>query len=128
MLNYAEHLLNLASAVTRRVQISALGSLVGIPVDIASSAVGIKICSLTAGVKKYKSMIKKKKKKHDKIVLLAKIKLNIIEVFISQALIDSNINHNKFVLINHVLQEYNEMKEEIKNPNNTKLNFIVLNV
>ena len=45
-----------------------------------SSTVGIKICAITAGVKKYKSIIKKKKKKHDKIALLAKPKLNSIEV------------------------------------------------
>ena len=45
-------------------------------------------------------MIKKKKKKHDKIVLLAKSKLNSIKVLISKALIDSVISHNEFVLIN----------------------------
>ena len=42
-------------------------------------------------IKKYKSIIKKKKKKHDKIVLLVKYKLNSIEVLISKALIDSVI-------------------------------------
>ena len=63
----------------------------------------------------YKSIIKKKKKKHDKIVLLAKSKLNSIEVLIIKALIDSNISHDKFALINNVLKEYKNMKEEIKN-------------
>ena len=52
----------------------------------------------------YKSLIKKKKKKHDKMVLLAKYKLNSIEVLISKALIDSNISHDKFVLINDMLK------------------------
>ena len=42
--------------------------------------VGINICAITAAIKKYQSIIKKKKKKHDKIVLLGKCKLNIIEV------------------------------------------------
>ena len=73
------------------------------------------MCAITAGVKKYKSIIKKKKKKHDIIVLLAKSKLNSTEVLISKASIDSNINHNEFVLINNVLEEYDHMKEEIKN-------------
>ena len=63
----------------------------------------------------YKSIIKKKKKKHDKIVLLAKSKLNSIEVLIYKALIHSVISQNEFVLINNVLKEYNEMKEEIRN-------------
>ena len=75
----------------------------------------IKICTITAGIKKYNSIIKKKEKKHDKIVLLAKSKLNSIEVLISKALIDSVIIHDQFVLINNVLKEYNEMKEGIKN-------------
>ena len=47
--------------------------------------------------------------------MLAKTKLNIIEVLISKALIDSGISHDEFVLINDVIKEYNEMKEEIKN-------------
>ena len=55
-----------------------IASLVDIPVSIASSTVGLKVCVITAGVGKYKSIIKKKKKKHNKIVLLAKSKLNSI--------------------------------------------------
>ena len=62
--------------------------------------------------KKYKSIIKKKKKKHDKIVLLAKSTLNSIEVLISKALTDSNISHDEFALINNVLKEYDDMQEE----------------
>ena len=93
----------------------AFASLVGIPIGITSSVIGLKICVITAGIKKYKSIIKKKKKKHDKIVLLAKSKLNSIEVLISKALIDSNISHDEFVLINNVLKEFYDMKEELKN-------------
>ena len=43
-------------------------------------------------------------------MLLAKTKLNNIEVVISKALIGSYINHDKFVSVNNVLREYNEMK------------------
>ena len=49
-----------------------------IPVGIASSAVGLKVCAITAGIKKYKPIVKKKRKKHDKIVLLGKGKLDTI--------------------------------------------------
>ena len=69
---------------------------------------------ITAGTKKYKSKIQKEKK-HNKIVLLAKNKLNIIEVLISKALIDSNISHDEFASVNNVLKEYDDAKEEIKN-------------
>ena len=47
--------------------------------------------------------------------MLAKSKLNRIEVLIAKALIDLNINHDEFVLIYNVLKIYNKMKEEIKN-------------
>ena len=50
-------------------------------------------------------VIKKKKKKHDKIVFLAKSKLNNIEVLISKTLIDWNISHDQSVLINNVLKK-----------------------
>ena len=52
------------------------------------------------------------------MILLAKSKLNSIEILISKALIDSVISHDEFVSINNVLKEYNKMKEEIKNSNN----------
>ena len=105
----------LAPKTTVCTSIFAFASLIGILIGITSSAIGLKICAITAGIKKYKSIIKKKKKKHDKIVLLAKSKLNRIEVLISKALIDLNISRDEFVLINNVLKEYNKIKEEIKN-------------
>ena len=78
-LNYIVHFLILASTITGCVSISAFSSLVGIPIGISSSAIGLNIFEITGGTKKYKSIIKKKKK-HDKIVLLAKSKSNSIEV------------------------------------------------
>ena len=58
-----------------------------LPIGIPSSAAIIEICVTTSGIKKYKSLMKKNKKiEHDKIVLLGKDKLNIIEVLISKAL------------------------------------------
>ena len=95
-LNYIENFLILGSTVTGCVPISAFASLVGIPIGIKSSAIGLKICEITAAVIKYKSIIKKKKKKHDKIVLLAKAKLNSIEILISMSLVDSVISHDDF--------------------------------
>ena len=51
-LNYIEHFLILGSAVTGCVSISAFPSLVGIPIVITGSAVGLKICVITAAIKK----------------------------------------------------------------------------
>ena len=49
-------------------------------------------------------------------MLLGKSKLDIIEVLVSKALVDSYISHDEFVSVNDVLRENNELKEEIKNP------------
>ena len=73
-----------------------------IPIEIASSAIELKTCKIAAGIKRYKLIIEKEKKKHDNIILLAKCKLNNIEVKVSEALIDSINSHDEFVLINSV--------------------------
>ena len=79
-LNYFEQFLILPSTITGCISISAFASLLGVPIGITKSVIGLKICAVAAGIKKYKSIIKKKKKKYDKIVLLAKSKLDSIEV------------------------------------------------
>ena len=86
----------------------------GISIGITSSVVGLKICVMTEGIKKYKSIIKKKKP--DKIVLLGKFKKDAMVVLISRPLIDSHISHDEFFSVKNVLREYNDMKEETKNP------------
>ena len=62
-LNCIENFLILASTITGCISISPFTSLIGIPVGITSSATGLKICAIAEGVKKYKSIIEKKKKK-----------------------------------------------------------------
>ena len=108
----------LAYVVTECISISDLASLLGTPIGIMSFAKGLKTCAITAGIKKYKSIIRKNKNKHDKIVLLAKSNLNSIEVLICKTLIDSKIRHDEFVLINNVLKECDDMKEEVKDLKN----------
>ena len=60
-LNYIEHFLILASTVTGCISISAFGFL--LPIGIRSSAIGLKVCPINAWIKKYKSIIEKRKKK-----------------------------------------------------------------
>ena len=128
-LNFIEHFFILVSVVTECISISAFVSLLGIPILITSSAIRLKIFVIAAGNKKYKLITKKKKKKHDKIVLLGKSKLNSIEDLASKALIDSNICHDEFVLTNNVLKEYDNIKgkiKKIKNLNNSSKILIYL--
>ena len=114
-LNYIKHLLVLAFTITECISISVFASLLGIRLGMTSSAIGLKICAIAAGIKKYKSIIQKKKIKDGQIVLLAKSKLNNIEVLISKSLLDSNISRDEFILVNNVLEEYDKMKKGIKN-------------
>ena len=102
------------STITGCVSISAFASLVGFPIGITSSAIGLKIYTITGGIRKHKSMNKKKKKKHNKRVLLTKSKLNSIKVLICKALIDSNISQDEFLLINDVLKGFYEWKNQLQ--------------
>ena len=111
ILNHFEHLLILVSEITEYASISAFTSLVGIPIGIKNSAIGLKTCAITARIKKCKFIVKKKKKNHNKLVLLAKTKLNSIEVLISKALVYSYISYDKFVLVNNASKKYDDVKE-----------------
>ena len=70
-LDYVEQFLNVAPAVTECISVSTFALLLGIPIESKSSALRL-IFAINAGIKKHKSIIKKKVKKHDKIVLLQK--------------------------------------------------------
>ena len=108
-LNYIEHFFILSPTITVCISISALAYFLGIPTGITSPAIGLKICKISTRIKKYSSIIKKKKN-HDKMLLLEKSKLDSIEVLNSKALIDSSISYDEFVLRNNVLQKYDDMK------------------
>ena len=102
-LNYIQYLLILASTITGCALILGFDSLVDISAGYTSSAIGLQHCAITAEIKKYLSIIKKKKK-HYKIVSLAKSKWNNIKVLNSRALIHSVISDDEFVLINNLLK------------------------
>ena len=57
-LNYIEHFFILASTIAKCISISVFVFLLGIPIGITSSPIGLKICAIDAGIKKYKSIIK----------------------------------------------------------------------
>ena len=82
VLNYIDHLLIAILTINGCVSISAFDSIVGVPIGIASSTIGLKICVITAGIRKY--IVKQSR---------------------------------QIVLINYVLKEFYDMKEEIKNSN-----------
>ena len=91
--DYIDKILIVLSAATGGVSIISFTSILGAPAGIASASFTL-IFSLTIGiVKKLLNTTRNKKKKHDKILMLAKSKLNSIETLISQALTDMEISH-----------------------------------
>ena len=91
--------------------------LVEAPVGIASASFTFIFFLTTGIVKKLQSITRNKKKKHDKILMLAKSKLNSIETLVSQALTDMEISHEEFVAILKEKDKYEKMKENMKSEN-----------
>ena len=98
-------------------------SIVGAPVGIAIASITLIFSLTTEIVKKLLSITKNKNKNHDKILILAKSKLNSIETLISQALIDMEISHQEFIAIFKEKDKYKEMKEKVKCENKKTRNY-----
>ena len=114
--DYIDKDLVVLSATTGRVSIISFTTIIGAPVGIASVRFTL-IFSITTGiVKKLLNITRHKKKKHVKIVMLAKSKLNSIEI-ISQALIDMEISHEKFTTILNDKDKYEKMKDNLRSEN-----------
>ena len=88
-------------------------TIVGAPVGIASAGFVIVFSLATGIIKKLLSATRNKKKKHNKILILTKSKLNSIETLVSKALIDMRISHEEFITI---LKEKDKCKKNIQTP------------
>ena len=109
-----DEILIVFAATSGEVSIISFTTVIGASVGIASASFTL-IFSLTTGlIKKLLSITRNKKKKHDKILVLAKSKLNSIESLVSQALIDLEISHEKFITILNEKGKYEKMKEDIR--------------
>ena len=119
--DYIDKVLIVLSATSGGVSIISFTSIIGAPVGIASASFTL-IFSLTTGiVKKLLNITRKKKKKHDKILMLAKSKLNSIETLISQALIDMEINHKEYSATLKEKDKYEKMKENLRSENEQEI-------
>ena len=87
----------------------------GAPVGIASAIFTLIFSLPTKIVKKVLSITRNKKKKHDKILMLARSKLNSIATLVSQALVDIEISHEELVMIFKEKDKYEKMKENVRN-------------
>ena len=112
-----DKILIVLSATSSGVSVISFTSTVEAPVGIASASFTL-IFSITTGiVKKLLNITRSKKKKHDKILMLAENKLNSIEILISQALIDMEISHKEYITVLKEKDKYERMKDNLKSEN-----------
>ena len=112
--DYADKLFITLSASFGTLSIVSHVTVVGIPVGIAGASLTVIFTVTTGVVKKILNIMRKRKKKHDKIITVARNKLNIIETLISQALIDFDIGHEEFSKIIYEKNNYEQIKDNIR--------------
>ena len=112
--DYLDKIFIALSASFGTLSIASYASLVGIPAGIAGSSLTL-IFTIGTGISKsLLKVTKKRKKKHNKIIALAKNKLNTIDTLLSSALNDSKISHEEFSNIITEANFYESIKENIK--------------
>ena len=96
------------------ISIASLAMVIGVPIAITSAGLSLTFLLCTGLVKKLLKATRNKKKKHNKIVMLARGKLNSIESKISEELIYNQISHEYFMTTINEERNYRELKESIR--------------
>ena len=123
--DYIDQALIVLSATSSGVSIISFTSVIGAPVGIASASFTL-VFSLTTGiVKRIIEYNKKKKKNHDKILMLAKSKLISIETLVSQALIDMEIIRKEVITNLKEKDKYKKMRDNLRSENEKYENMIL---
>ena len=97
--DYFDKSLIALSVTTGSISIASFAAVIGAPVGMMSASFSLAFSITTGFVKKFLKTTRNKKKKHNKIVMLARSKLNSIESKISEALINNEISHEDFMTI-----------------------------
>ena len=116
--DYADKVSITLSASFGTLSITSYARVVGIPAGIAGTSLTLIFTITTGVVKTFLNITRNKKKKHNKIIALARSKLNIIENLISQALIDFEITHEEFLKIIYEKNNYEQIIDNIKSVKN----------
>ena len=110
---YKDISLIVLSVATSSISIASFATTIGAPVGIMSANCGLSFSIITGFVKNFLKAIRNKKEKHNKIVMLARSKLNSIESKISEALINNEVSHEDLMTIINEEKKYRELKESI---------------
>ena len=112
--DYLDKIFITLSASFGTLSIASYSSVVGIPAGITGASLTLVFTIGTGISKSFLTVTKKRKKKHNKIIVLAKNKLNTIDTLLSSALNDSEISHKEFTNIINEKNIYEIIKENIK--------------
>ena len=110
-------MLIILSATTGGISIISFTSVIGVPVGIESVSFTLIFSLLTGSIKKLLNITRKKKKRHDQILVLAESKFNSIETLASQVLNDLDISHEEFITIFKEKDRYERMKYNLISEN-----------
>ena len=112
--DYLDKIFITLSASFGTLSIASYAAVVGMPVGIAGCSLTL-IFTIGMGINKSLLKVTKKgKRKHNKIIALAKSKLNMIDTLLSSVLNDSKISHEEFTNIINEKNIYENIKENIK--------------
>ena len=112
--DYFDKSLIFLSVTSGGVSIASFATAIGTPIVITSTSLSLAFPLCTGLVKKLLKATRNKKKKHSKIVMLARSKLNSIESKISGALVNNRISHEDFMTIINEERNYTGLKESIR--------------
>ena len=118
--NYFDKSLIVLSVATGSISIASFPTVVGAPVGMMSASFSLAFSITTGFVKRFLKTTRNKRKRHNKIVMLARSKLNSIESKISKALMDNEISHEDFMTILNEERKYRELKESIRMTNSQR--------
>ena len=113
--DYLDKILITLSESFGMLSIASYASVVGIPAGITGASLTLVFTVGTGISKSLLKLTKKRKEKHNKIIVLAKNKLNTIDTLLSNALNDSKISHEGFTNIITEKNIYENIKENITN-------------
>ena len=112
--DYFDNSLIVLSVTTGSISVASFATLIGAPVGMVNTNFSLVFSISTGIIKKLLKTTRYKKKKHNKIIMLARGKLNSIESKISEALINNEISHEDFMTIINEEKKYRELKESIR--------------
>ena len=113
-LTYFDKSLIVLPVTTSSISIASFATVIGAPVWIAKASFSLTFSVSTGIVKTLLKTTRNEKKKHNKIVMLARSKLNSTESKISEALLNNKITHEDFTTIINEEKNYRELKESIR--------------